>query len=66
MSSSRTQAGKAHENGDVEAHHRLKRAIEQELRCGCSRDFIQPGRVAGELWTGAMRPGRSAWKKSWR
>ena len=38
--SSRTQAGKAHENGDVEqAHHRLKRAIEQELLLRCSRDF---------------------------
>ena len=40
MRSSRTQAGKAHENGDVEqAHHRLKRAIEQELLLRCSRDF---------------------------
>ena len=40
MRSSRTQAGKAHENGDVEqSHHRLKRAIEQELLLRCSRDF---------------------------
>ena len=40
MRSSHIQAGKAHENGDVEqAHHRLKRAIEQELLLRCSRDF---------------------------
>lgn len=41
MQLSRTQAGKAHENGDVEqAHHRLKRAIEQELLLRASRDFL--------------------------
>ena len=42
MKWSRTQAGKAHENGDVEqAHHRLKRAIEQELLLRGSRDFLE-------------------------
>ena len=42
MNWSRTQAGKAHENGDVEqAHHRLKRAIEQELLLRGSRDFLK-------------------------
>ena len=42
MKRSRTQAGKAHENGDVEqAHHRLKRAIEQELLLRGSRDFLE-------------------------
>lgn len=34
------QAGKAHENGDVEQrHHRLKRAVEQALLPRGSRDF---------------------------
>ena len=34
------QAGEAHENGDVEQrHHRLKRAVEQELMLRGSRDF---------------------------
>jgi len=42
MKRSRTQAGKAHENGDVEqSHHRLKRAIEQELLLRGSRDFSE-------------------------
>lgn len=42
MKWSRTQAGKAHENGDVEqAHHRLKRAVEQELLLRGSRDFLE-------------------------
>ena len=42
MKRSRTQAGKAHENGDVEqAHHRRKRAIEQELLLRGSRDFLE-------------------------
>ena len=32
LRASHTQAGKAHENGDIEqSHHRFKRAIEQEL-----------------------------------
>ena len=50
MKWSRTQAGKAHENGDVEqAHHRLKRAIEQELLLRGSRDFLErDGRVEGK------------------
>jgi hypothetical protein len=35
------QAGEAHENGDVEQrHHRLKRAVEQELMLRGSRDFV--------------------------
>jgi hypothetical protein len=34
------QAGKAHENGDVEQrHHRFKRAVDQQLRLRGSRDF---------------------------
>jgi hypothetical protein len=34
------QAGEAHENGDVEQrHHRLKRAVQQELMLRDSRDF---------------------------
>lgn len=34
------QAGKANENGDIEQrHHRLKRAIDQELMLRASRDF---------------------------
>ena len=42
MKRSRTQAGKAHENGDVEqSHHRLKRAIQQELLLRGSRDFSE-------------------------
>ena len=35
-----TQAGQAHENGDVEqSHHRLKTAVDQELMLRGSRDF---------------------------
>jgi len=42
MKFSRTQAGKAHENGDVEqSHHRLKRALEQELLLRGSQDFLE-------------------------
>lgn len=41
------QAGEAHENGDVEQrHHRLKRAVEQELMLRGSRDF---GEVSGYI-----------------
>ncbi len=40
MIASRTQAGKAHENGDVEqSHHRFKKAVEQELILRGSREF---------------------------
>lgn len=40
MKASHTQAGRAHENGDIEqSHHRFKRAIEQELLLRSSRDF---------------------------
>lgn len=40
MSGQKIQAGKANENGDVEQrHHRLKRAIDQELLLRGSRDF---------------------------
>lgn len=36
----RIQAGKAHENGDVEqSHYRLKKALDQSLRLRGSRDF---------------------------
>jgi Mu transposase-like protein len=36
----KTQAGRGHENGDVEQrHHRFKRAVEQELLLRGSRDF---------------------------
>jgi len=36
----KTQAGQAHENGDIEQrHHRFKRAVEQELLLRGSRDF---------------------------
>ncbi len=34
------QAGKAHENGDIEQrHHRFKQAVDQALMLRCSRDF---------------------------
>ena len=40
MKASHTQAGQAHENGDVEqSHYRFKRAVEQELLLRASRDF---------------------------
>ena len=40
MEGHKIQAGKAHENGDVEQrHHRLKRAVEQTLLLRGSRDF---------------------------
>jgi len=40
MRASHSQAGRAHENGDVEqAHYRFKRALEQELLLRASRDF---------------------------
>ena len=40
MEGRKSQAGKAHENGDIEQrHHRLKRAVEQALLLRNSRDF---------------------------
>ena len=40
MAGRKSQAGKAHENGDVEQrHHRFKRAVEQALLLRGSRDF---------------------------
>ncbi len=40
MKFSHTQAGRAHENGDVEqSHHRFKTSVEQELLLRGSRDF---------------------------
>jgi len=40
MRGEKIQAGKAHENGDIEQrHHRFKRALEQELLMRGSRDF---------------------------
>lgn len=40
MGASRSQAGRAHENGDVEqSHRRFKTAVEQELLIRGSRDF---------------------------
>ena len=40
MRASHTQAGRAHENGDVEqSHHRFKRALEQELLLRGDRNF---------------------------
>ena len=40
MRGRKSQAGKAHENGDVEQrHHRFKRAVEQTLLLRGSRDF---------------------------
>lgn len=44
MKASHTQAGRAHENGDIEqSNHRFKRAIEQELLLRSSRDFQSMG-----------------------
>ena len=40
LGASHTQAGQAHENGDVEqSHHRFKTAVDQELMLRGSRDF---------------------------
>jgi hypothetical protein len=40
LEATHSQAGRAHENGDVEqAHHRFKQAVEQELLLRGSRDF---------------------------
>ena len=40
MKGRKSQAGKAHENGDIEQrHHRFKRAVEQALLLRGSRDF---------------------------
>ena len=48
LRASHTQAGKAHENGDIEqSHHRFKRAIEQELLLRSSRDFGSLEEYAG-------------------
>ena len=59
MRSSHIQAGKAHENGDVEqAHHRLKRAIEQELLLRCSRDFASREEYEGFVARRAARQKR--------
>jgi ribosomal protein S21 len=41
MRASHNNAGRGHENGDVEqAHHRFKRAVEQEMILRGSRDFL--------------------------
>lgn len=41
MRGRKSQAGKAHENGDVEQrHHRFKRAVEQALLLRGSREFV--------------------------
>ena len=48
-------------------HHRLKRAIEQELLLRCSRDFSSREEYEGFVAViVAMRPGKSAWEKSWQ
>lgn len=40
MKGSKTRAGKANENGDIEqSHHRMKRAVDQALMLRGSRDF---------------------------
>jgi hypothetical protein len=44
MAGRKSQAGKAHENGDVEQrHHRFKRAVEQALLLRGNRDFASRG-----------------------
>lgn len=44
------QAGKAHENGDVEhSHYRFKKAVDQELMLRGSRDFATRGDYAAFL-----------------
>lgn len=41
MAGQKIQAGKAHENGDVEqSHHRFKEAVDQALMLRGSRDFV--------------------------
>jgi len=48
IQSERIQAGKAHENGDVEQrHHRFKRALEQALLLRGSRDFENKAQYKG-------------------
>jgi hypothetical protein len=48
----KTQAGKGHENGDVEQrHHRFKRAVEQALLLRGSRDFADRQAYDGFLQT---------------
>lgn len=50
MMGEKIQAGQAHENGDIEQrHHRLKRAVEQELLLRGSRDFGSREEYAGFL-----------------
>ena len=59
MGASHTQAGKAHENGDVEqSHHRFKRAVGQELILRGSRDFAS--REAYEEFLALLQQRRNA------
>jgi ribosomal protein S21 len=53
MRASHNTPGRGHENGDIEqAHHRFKKAVEQELILRGSRDF--PSREAYETFLGEI------------
>ena len=59
LGATHTQAGQAHENGDVEqSHHRFKKAVDQELMLRGSRDFAS--REAYEQFLGQMLDRRNA------
>jgi hypothetical protein len=58
MKGDRNTPGRGHENGDVEqAHHRLKRAVEQALLLRASRDF--PDRASYEEFLAKVIDGRN-------
>jgi hypothetical protein len=59
LSATHTQAGKGHENGDVEqSHHRFKVAVDQELMLRASRDFVD--RAAYEQFLAVLIDRRNA------
>jgi len=64
MRASHTQAGRAHENGDIEqSHHRFKRAVEQELLLRNGRDFSSVEHYAKFLEELVQRRNRSRQKR---
>ena len=64
LRASHNNPGRGHENGDVEqAHHRFKRAVEQEMILRGSRDFATRGDYEGFLEKIANRRNRPRQEK---
>jgi hypothetical protein len=63
LAGEKTQAGKPHENGDVEqSHHRIKEALKQALLLRGSREFVD--RAAYEGFVGEVLARRNAGRQA--